>query len=373
VIRGPWLWASVAVLNLVLAGAIALLAPEHVGTTADRIGYEYVGQHPLAPDCPHNIFCYRLLVPTVLEHVPMSAQVRWRSFAVLTNAATGLLIARIAGPPTAAVLASILFQTTFAATFAVYDPFTPDPAVFLAAALIALAWLRDQPVIALIVALVGVFAKETVALVVTAASLAATVRNWRRGAWLCVAGATWLIVVGFHLAMNRLAGWSEAGSGSSDLLGGAWLGRWLADATLTPAARVLYVFIPFGFAWLYALLGVRWAPQRLQMLALGAAIVLPPLVYVQTVERALGTAAFVVVPLAALFLARGPLPLAIAAATTNGLLTARVGLSSEWLPPLPYLLALATIVGAATIVRVLRVEGSSAIAALGSSRATSSR
>jgi hypothetical protein len=173
--------------------------------------------------------------------------------------------------------------------------------------------------------------------------------------------------------MNRLAGYSEAGSGSVDLAGGAWLGRWLADTTLTPSTRLLYVFIPFAFAWLYAPLGMPHAPVRLRQLALGALIVVPGLVYVQTIERALSTAAFVVVPLAAVFLARLSPALGIAAAVTNGLLTARVGLSTAWLPPVPYLLALAAIVAVVAIVRGLAGERSAAMATLSSSRAASSR
>jgi len=406
-------WSSIVALNLILAVAAAVAAPSDIGTTADRLGYEYVGAHPLAPNCPHNIYCYRVLVPAALEQIPLPPPVRWRAFAVTANAATGVLLSAVAVSVGAgiqgALIAAILFQTSFGATFAVFDPFTPDPAVFLAAALITLAWVRNWPVLALTVGVVGVLAKETVALVLTAAAIAAWL-DQRRGEaistglatrvfallqtdrglagtpsphggpvdsdsvspgkrfdvfapsprptraarqWLLAVGTTWLVVLGFHLAMDYFAGWSEAGSGSADLAGGAWLGRWLADPTLTPAARLLYVFIPFGFGWLFALCGVAHAPRRLKYLALGALIVLPWLIYVQTAERALATAAFVVVPLAAIFLARITPALAIAAALTNALLTARVGLSTAWLPPLPYLIALAAIVAALAIVRGL--------------------
>ena len=69
-----------------------------------------------------------------------------------------------------------------------------------------------------------------------------------------------------------------------------------------------------------------------QQLAAGAALPMLALVYVQTPERALGNAFFVVIPLAAAFLARVPPAAAWAAAITNGLVTARIGLSSELLP-----------------------------------------
>ncbi len=90
--------------------------------------------------------------------------------------------------------------------------------------------------------------------------------------------------------------------------------------------------MPFGFAWLYGLAGFRFAPDCLRALALGSILPILALVYVQTPERALGNAFFVVVPLAVVFLARLPLAVAVPAAVTNGLLTAKVGLSAAWLP-----------------------------------------
>ena len=372
-------WAAVVAVNLVLAAASAAAAPADVGSTADRVGYTYVGAQPLAPNCPHNIFCYRVLVPAALEPVPLPPTIRWRLFAVVANVVTGVVLAGVvasaAGGPVAALLAAVLFQMSFGATFAVFDPFTPDPAVFLAAALIALAWLRNWPRVALAVGLVGVFAKETVALVLTAAAIAAWLdrRQARAGAWLLGAATVWAAALGFHVALDRLAGYSATGSGSADLAGGAWLGRWLADTTLSPAARLLYLFIPFAFGWVFAVLGASGAPRRMRYLAVGALLVLPWLVYVQTAERALATAAFVVVPLAAIFLARLPPWLGLAAALTTGLLTARVGLSTSWLPPLPYLFALAGIVAGAAIVRWVLDSRAGSTAALASSRVASSR
>ena len=194
----------------------------------------------------------------------------------------------------------------------------------------------------------------------------------RRKPWIVPALVTWLVVLGFHAFMDTCAGWTEQGSASADLLGGSWFARWLADTTLTPSARLLYLFIPFGFGWLYAVLGVRDAPSRLRSLALGALLSIAPLVYVQTPERALATASFVVIPLAGVFLSRVPTLLALAAAVSNALLTARVGLSTGWLPPLPYLLVVAGSVALLTIVSgALSSRGSAT--RLASFRITSSR
>jgi hypothetical protein len=247
--------------------------------------------------------------------------------------------------------------------------------VYCVAALLALLWWFDRPWLAMGVAVVGVFAKETIALVISAAALAACVqpRERRRRAWLTAALISWLAILGFHAVMDASAGWSERGSGSADLLGGAWLGRWIADTTLTWPARLLYLFIPFGFAWLYAALGSRDAPRRLQSLAFGSLLTIPLLVYVQTPERALATASFVIVPLAATYLSGVAPMLALSAAITNGLLTTRVGLTTAWLPPLPYLFILAGSVAAVAIVMgALRSRDSSTVL-LASSRITSPR
>jgi hypothetical protein len=83
---------------------------------------------------------------------------------------------------------------------------------------------------------------------------------------------------------------------------------------------------------LLAAAGYRFAPDRLRTLVFGAALPMLALNYVQNPERALGNAFFVIVPLTAIMLARVPPAVAIAAAITNGLLTAKAGLSTDLLP-----------------------------------------
>src|SRR5262249_3802250 len=89
---GPPAQLSIAALTAVLPLSVPALAPAQPGTPADRVGYEYVAQHGFAPDCPHNIFCYRLLVPLALDALPGPEVARWRVFACLANIATGVLL-----------------------------------------------------------------------------------------------------------------------------------------------------------------------------------------------------------------------------------------------------------------------------------------
>jgi hypothetical protein len=117
------------------------------------------------------------------------------------------------------------------------------------------------------------------------------------------------------------------------------------------------VFAPCGFGWLFAGLGYRHASRELRQLALGAALPLLALVFVQAPDRALGNAFFIVIPLAAAFLAQVPPSAAWTAAITNGLLTARMGLSTDFLPSSTILFVPAALAAAWTIAAYRRQPG----------------
>lgn len=76
----------------------------------------------------------------------------------------------------------------------------------------------------------------------------------------------------------------------------------------------------------------------MRQLALGAIGPFIALCYVQTPERALSNAFFIVIPLATLYLVRAPLPIAWLTALANGAVTVKVGLSTTRLPPSRYLM-----------------------------------
>ena len=56
---------------------------------SDRAAYDYVGHYPFAPNCGWSIYCYRVLVPAALEHVPFDGDRRWRGLQILGTAAAG--------------------------------------------------------------------------------------------------------------------------------------------------------------------------------------------------------------------------------------------------------------------------------------------
>src|SRR3982750_1261117 len=88
----PGFWLAVLALNVAVAACMAALAPAHP-VFSDREVYEYVGQHGLAPRCEADIFCPRVLVPVLLEHVPLPSEQRWRLFERLAVICAGFTIA----------------------------------------------------------------------------------------------------------------------------------------------------------------------------------------------------------------------------------------------------------------------------------------
>ncbi len=324
--------------GLILAfnAALALLmmsaAPAQPKMT-DRNDYDYNGKTPFQALCPNSIYCYRVLVPMLLERIPADPELRWRGHQWVTHTLTGSIVAALSASFASPFIASVVLQTSYAFTFTAYDPYTPDPLIFLIAALVLYCWNQDRALAVSLMAAVGVFAKETTALIMSAPALAILIARDRHNKlrWLLPAAIAWSVLLGFHWYMDTYAGWGIARNPASNFATGSWLAIWWKNNP-SLAHKALIVFSPFGFAWLFALLGYRHAPLAIRQLTLGAIPPLLALVYVQTPERALGNAFFIVVPLAAAFLARASAPAAWAAVITNGLLTARIGLSTEWLP-----------------------------------------
>jgi len=346
-------WLLVLLLNAALSAAIAGMAPREPAMS-DRADYEHNFDRWITALCPNSVFCYRILVPVLLNFVPMDAGPRWRAYQWLAHTATGTVAAMAVAPMAAPAITSIMLQSSFGFTYTAYDPYSADPFVFLIAALTLHLWLIDRTLAMTLMAAVGVFAKETVALIATVPALAVMVsertRRWR---WWLPAIVAWPILLFFHWYMDTYAGWSVRANPSSNLLTGSWLGLWWRNNP-SLIGKAMLLFAPFGFGWIFALLGYRSAAPALRQLALGAVLPIAALVYVQAPERALGNAFFVVVPLASVFLSRVPRPAAWAAAITNGLLTAKIGLSTTLLPSSSILLIPATLSAAWAIASARR-------------------
>jgi hypothetical protein len=335
-------WVTILAFNAVLAAGIQALAPAQPRLT-DRNDYDYNGRSPLTAFCPNSIYCYRILVPMGLERIPADPELRWRAFQLLTHVATGSVVAVAVAPIGSPLIASILLQSSYAFSFTAYDPYTPDPLVFLIAALVLYLWIQDRALTIAAMAAVGVFAKETVALIASAPAIAVVFWNDRqsRWRWILPAVLAWSVLLGFHWYMDTYAGWGISRNAASNFSTGSWLAIWWKNNP-SLAHKALMIFAPFGFGWVFAAFGYRHASRPVKQLAVGAVLPMLALVYVQTPERALGNAFFVIIPMAAAFLAQIPAAPAWAAAMTNALVTARIGLTSELLPSSSVLMVPAT-------------------------------
>lgn len=339
-------WLIVLVANALLSGAVQSLAPIQPGLS-DREEYEWVGRHPLEPGCPYSVYCYRILVPAVLEHIPIEPDARWRWFRWSATTAAGSIVALtapIAPGASGAALATIVVQGSFGFTFTAYDPYSADPFVFVVLATIAWCWMTNRWVLALAFGSLGVLAKETVALINAAAALAALLARHRPGHRLWIAQGVVVAagLFGFHWVTDTYLGWNMSTNVASRFEDGSWLRLWWVN---NPGLlrKLFFLFKTFGFAWLYAAIAFSTAPRELRQLAIGAFLPFLALNYVQNPERALATTFFVIVPLAVQTLGRVPMAIGLTAAISNSAFTTKVGTSSEWLPPSRYLLAAAAV------------------------------
>ena len=348
------LGAAILLFNAALSLLVQAGAPDQPRLT-DRNDYEYTGRRPLAAFCPNTIYCYRVIVPVVLEHIPIDAEVRWRGLQWLAHTATGTITAIVVAPFASPFIASTLLQTSYAFSFTAYDPYTADPVVFVIAALILRYWMLDRAFPVTLIVIVGVFVKETVGVLAACAAAASLLARDRRHRWdwfapVIIGGA---LLFGFHWYMDTYAGWGMSSNPAASLATGSWLAIWFKNNP-SHIGKALMIFLPFAFGWVFAAAGYRHAPAALRSLALGTVLPIGALVFMQTPERALANAFFVIVPLAAVFLAQVAAPAAWAAAITTSLLTARFGLSSDLLPSVSILLVPATAAAVWTFASYIR-------------------
>lgn len=295
---------------------------------------------------------YRILVPAVLAKIPIDPTLRWKSYrwgaVVIAGSIVALTVLSASGA-TAAVLASVLAQGSYGFAFTAYDPFSPDPFVFVCLGLMTWCWLRDRWLVALVVGMVGLFAKETVVLMAVAISIASIIPP-RRLAWAkwCGQGPALVgLLLVYRWAYDEYVGWGHsflAGSIQNSVLRGGWLSLWMQGNS--PSTQAFLVFSVFAASWIFAVVGLRRAHHDLRALAIGAAVPFLALVYVQNPERALGNLFFIVIPLAVRTLAGVPFWLAAMAATTSTVLSVRTATMNDWLPSAKYTVPVATLVGA---------------------------
>jgi hypothetical protein len=297
--------AYFAALTLCLA-AIAWASPLPQRIT-DRDVYEATAAHGVVFDCS-DLHCFRVLVPWLLGPLPGASIVKWKAYAVVSNAAAGVavfaLCLTLGLSRRAAWYASIGSVFGFGSLYTLHDVYSSDPLMYCLGPFLTNELLRGRVVVAAAVGAMGVFAKEFAAApLYLVTGYLAMARQWVQSARAFVAAnavfAVWLLLT---LTLMLRYNYTYSGSASADLTGGGNLVGWMSRMSGRGIASAM--FNEFGALWVLAPVGFLLAPRRLQLIAIVSLPIAALFAYVQQPDRALWNFHFVVLPLAAIVLDR---------------------------------------------------------------------
>ena len=336
-------------------GLVGWRAPAPVPT--DQLMMERVGQGVIVPGCA-DLNCFRILVPATLEALPGPSLLRWRTFAVLANAAaavaTGRLALALGVAPGIVPLIVWLSALGAGSLSTIYHPYNADPLVWFLAPVTTLLLISGRTIAAGALATAGVFAKEFAAApLYIAAAASAWMGDWSTFAKrLALAVTVTTIWVGLQLGLMSAFGYSYNANPSSRVLSGGYLWVWLQHVTFVTGAFAL--FGTFGSLNLLIPFGWKHAPPLLRALAIGALPALLAFVYVATPERALWNFYFLAIPIAAIALAWLPPVLQWGFVACYLIANLRIGAQIQEAPAARYALAGSLVIATAAIVSMWR-------------------
>jgi hypothetical protein len=280
-----------------LLGIAAVYAPTPF--SSDRQVYDSIGPHPML-DCG-DIHCFRILVAMALERLPGPSLLKWKTYAVLTNAAAAIAVGRLClvmgFSSRTARFSTWIAGLGYGPLQAVFDPYTSDPVMYLLGPLMTAGLLRERLVLPGALGSIGVLAKEFAAAPLWIAALwAALRRRWDfavRAALLALtATLVWLTL---QTVLMTLYNYGYGGNPSVDLLGGGYLAVWAS--ALGPARTAASLFMVYGAVYVLFVPGLARSDQSLKLFALACVPAAAAFVYVQQPDRALWNFHFIVIPL----------------------------------------------------------------------------
>ncbi len=349
---------------VVILGTLAWLSPQPDRVT-DRDVYERAASQGVVRDC-NDLHCFRALVAWTLGTLPGASTLRWRSYAVVCNAAAAVLVFQLCltfGLSTrAAWTASLLSAFGFGGLYTLHDAYTSDPLMYLMGPLMTNELLRGRVAVAGFVGAAGVFAKEFAAAPLFLFTLyEASLRRWPVFLrTFAAANTVFILWAVFHLTMIIRFNYGYGGTKSNQLLSGGFIGPWLHEQSLRGIVSAM--FNEFGALYVLAPAGYLLAPpalRRLTVLALPIALVF---CYVQQPDRALWNFHFLIAPLGALALERAPLALAAATVASFAFANLRVGAQLTMVPAARFALGLSIILALAVVVQAFRPAVMDAVA-----------
>ena len=296
-----------AVLIAGLLGVVAAVAP--TPKSDDREIYQQIGRHLLIRDCSDG-HCFRPLVAAVVEQLPGPSRIKWKSYAVLANAAAALAVARlcllIGLPASAGIAAAWLSAFGTGSLYSLFDSYTSDPLMYLIGPVMAIELWQGRVGRAGLFGAIGVFAKEFAAAPLWIFTFAAALKRRWGAAFRMLLVSTGVMLVWFamHTWLMSLLNYRYGASASADLLHGGFLAPWLRSVGVSGAA--MYLFTAFGALYVLFPAGLLKCGRDLRLLALASVPVAAVFVYVEQPERALWNFHFIVVPMSVLALQAVP-------------------------------------------------------------------
>jgi len=313
--------------GVALLGAIAFASPAPDRVT-DRGVYEATAAQRIVPDCG-DLHCFRVLVPWVLGLVPGASTGTWKTYAVVSNAASGVAVLALAPAlglsARAAWIAAAASIVGFGSLYTLHDPYTSDPLMFAIGPLILAGGLAGRIIGAAVLAAVGVVAKEFAAAPLYLVAAFDVVRRRWSLAVRALAGANVALIVWLVLTLWLMLrfNYSWGATDSANFGGGAGIGPWLARQSARGIASAM--FNEFGALWLLMPVGFLCAERDLRLLAVAALPFAAVFCYVQQPDRALWNFHFLATPLAAVVLDRVPVALVVATLAAFAVGNLRVG------------------------------------------------
>ena len=341
---------------VVSLAVIAAMSPAP-GRLTDRVVYEATATQTIIPDCT-DLHCFRVLVPWMLGAVPGPSLVKWKSYAVLANAAAAIAVFALSRswglPPRAATIAALLSAFGFGSLYTLHDVFTADPLMFALGPIVTWLLVRGRIAAAGAIATIGVLAKEFVAAPLYIAAVVAFVERNRQLAWRVLAAANCALIAWLLLQLTLMLrfNYGYGDSPSTHLLSGGYLTIWLGQQSARGALSAM--FNEFGAMWLLAPLGFFMAPRPMQMFALVSLPVAAIFAYVQQPDRALWNFHFLVTPLSAIVLHRVRPAIAWITVATLAIANLRVGAQLTAVPAARFALAASMVLAVAGVVMAWR-------------------
>ena len=300
----PILHAAAVVIVL---AAVAAIAPAPAESNRDF--YEHSGREVVMPGCLGGD-CFRPLIPVVLGRLPGSSIVKWKTYAVLANAAGAVAVWRfslLVGLSSTAALGAMWLSALGAGTlYSLFDAYTSDPLMYMLGPVMAIWLWRGQIARATLAGMLGIFAKEFAAAPLWIFSLFAVLdRRWNAAGRLASASVLVMLVwLATHASFMAVFNYAYGSTASADLLHGGFLATWLRS--VQTGGALMYLFTSFSALYLLFPVGLVRCRRELRLLAAAAVPALIAFVYVEQPERALWNFHFIVIPLAAMVLAELP-------------------------------------------------------------------